>query len=249
MVIGGMSKRVAIVTDANTHLGPDLARILARRGHDLVLGDPLDGLAEEVTALGAQPVTVTGVADLGDPATVPRLVDAARDRFGRIDAACIRTGVIRTGRFLDGTLEDLQFLQRANLESVFHALQTLLPAMADGGQIVIVTSATGRKPMPNAALHSATRAAANMLVKAAALEVADRGITVNAIGTAYLDYPGFVRATGSDDPTVRAKVEKQVPMKRFGQPKEVAHFCAGLLDGENRFQTGQFFSLSGGWTD
>ena len=222
-----MTKRVAIVADANTHLGPDLARILAERGHDLVLGDPIAGLAEEVAALGRQAVVVDGVADLGDPASVPRLIDAARDRFGRLDAACIRTGVIRTGRFLDGSLADLQFLQRANLESVFHALQALLPVMAEGGQIVIVTSATGARPMPNAALYGATRAAANMLVKAAALEVADQGITVNAIGTAYLDYPGFIRATGSEDPEVRARVEKQVPLKRFGRPREVAHFCAG----------------------
>ncbi len=244
-----MTKRVALITDANLHLGPDLARMLAARDCDLVLGDPLDGLAAEIEAAGAQVECVGDVADLGDPATLPRLIAAAKDRFGRLDAACIRTGEILTGAFADTSLDDLRRLERANIEAVFHALQALLPAIGDDGQIVIVTSATGVKPMRNTSLYGATRAAANMLVKAVALEVAGRGLCINAIGTAHLDYPGYIKATGADDPGRRAQLEKRVPVGRFGRPEEVAHFCAALLDGKNRFQTGQFFSLSGGWSD
>jgi len=246
-----VSRRVALITDANLHLGPDLARVLAGRGHDLVLGDPLPGLAEEVEAMGAAVVSLAGVGDLGDGSAIARLIAAGLQRFGRLDAACVRTGVIIGGAFMRASLEQLQTLQVANLEAVFHALQALLGVMvpAGQGQIVIVTSATGRRPMPNASLYAATRAGANMMVKAAALEVADKGICINALGTAYLDYPGFIKATGSDDPEVRQKVEQQTPMRRFGRPEEIAHFAAALLDGGNQFQTGQFFSLSGGWSD
>jgi len=77
-----------------------------------------------------------------------------------------------------------------------------------------------------------------MLIKATALSIADSGVTLNAIATNYLNYPNF-----------RAAIESQVPMGRLGDPSEVAHFAVGLLDGESRFQTGQFFSLSGGWGD
>ncbi len=246
-----MSRRVALITDANLHLGPDLARILAARQHDLVLGDPLPGLVAEVEAMGAAVVTQTGMHDLDDGSAIARLIEAGLQRFGRLDAACVRTGVIIGGAFMEAGLEQLQTLQRANLEAVFHSLQALLRVMvpAGHGQVVIVTSATGRRPMPNAPLYSATRAGANMMVKAAALEVADKGVCVNALGTAYLDYPGFIKATGSDDPEVRRKVEQQTPMHRFGRPEEIAHFAAALLDGGNQFQTGQFFSLSGGWSD
>ena len=235
-----MSRRVALITDTNLHLGPDLARTLARREHDLILGDPLPGLVEEVEALGANVVSLDGMADLGDGTAIRRLIDAGLERFDKLDAACVRTGVILGGIFMT-----------ANLEAVFHSLQALLAVMvpAGQGQIVIVTSATGRRPMPNASLYSATRAGANMMVKAAALEVAAKGVSINALGTAYLDYPGFIKATGSDDPEVRREVERQTPMHRFGQPAEIAHFAASLLDGGNQFQTGQFFSLSGGWSD
>ena len=246
-----MSRRVALITDTSLHLGPDLARILAKRDHDLVLGNPLPGLVEDVEALGANVVALDGMEDLGDGSAIARLIAAGLDRFGHLDAACVRTGVIIGGRLMDASLEQLQTLQRANQEAVFHALQALMGVMvpAGKGQIVIVTSATGKRPMPNTALYSATRAGANMMVKAAAMEVASKGVSINALGTAYLDYPGFIKATGSDDPEIRKRVEAQTPMHRFGQPAEIAHFAASLLDGGNQFQTGQFFSLSGGWSD
>jgi NAD(P)-dependent dehydrogenase (short-subunit alcohol dehydrogenase family) len=246
-----VSRRVALITDTSLHLGPDLARILAKRDHDLVLGNPLPGLVEEVEALGANVVALDGMEDLGDGSAIARLIAAGLDRFGHLDAACVRTGVIIGGRLMDASLEQLQTLQRANQEAVFHALQALMGVMvpAGKGQIVIVTSATGKRPMPNTALYSATRAGANMMVKAAAMEVASKGVSINALGTAYLDYPGFIKATGSDDPEIRKRVEAQTPMHRFGQPAEIAHFAASLLDGGNQFQTGQFFSLSGGWSD
>jgi NAD(P)-dependent dehydrogenase (short-subunit alcohol dehydrogenase family) len=245
-----MTRRVALITDTRLHLGPDLARILAKRDHDLILGDPLPGLVEEVEALGAKVVSMDDMGDLVDGTAIARLIDAGLEQFGKLDAACVRTGQIIGGRFTDATLEQLQRLQAVNQEAVFHSLQALLKVMtpAGQGQIVIITSATGRRPL-GGALYAATRAGANMMVKAAALEVADKGVCVNALGTAFLDYPGFVKASGSDDPEVRKKVEAKVPMKRFGQPAEVAHFAASLLDGGNRFQTGQFFSLSGGWSD
>jgi 3-oxoacyl-[acyl-carrier protein] reductase len=86
------------------------------------------------------------------------------------------------------------------------------------------------------------------LVRAVGLEHAASGVCVNAIGTNYMDFPGFLKASGADDPDRRKKIEAQVPMKRLGTMDELAEFTAVLLDGRSRFQTGQFFSFSGGWS-
>lgn len=246
-----MTRRVALIANADTHVGPDLARALARRDHDLVLGDAADGLGEELRPLGVQVKEVAGTDDIAHPGSMKRLVAAALGEYDRIDAACIRTGQIISGSFMDATQDDLAVLMRENIEAVFHCLQILLPTMIEQGrgQIVVITSASGAKPTPVAPLYSATRAAANMLVKNVAMEMADKGITINAVGTNFLDYPAFVAASGAADPQIRKKLEKAVPLGRLGRPEEVAHFCAGLLDGQNTFQTGQFFSLSGGWSD
>src|SRR5260221_476679 len=80
------------------------------------------------------------------------------------------------------------------------------------------------------------------------LEYAPRGVCVNAIGTNYMDFPGFIAAVGAEDPERRAQVEQQVPLRRLGTMAELAEFTAVLLDGRSRFQAGQFFSFSGGWS-
>jgi 3-oxoacyl-[acyl-carrier protein] reductase len=83
-----------------------------------------------------------------------------------------------------------------------------------------------------------------------AAEHARDNVQVNAVGTNFMDFPEFIKANGLEgNPERRAKVEAAVPMKRLGRMDEFANFCAVLLDGTSRFQTGQFFSYSGGWSD
>jgi 3-oxoacyl-[acyl-carrier protein] reductase len=246
-----MTRRTAIIADANTHVGPPLAKLLGERDHDLVLGEPSSTLVEELRA--SQPGTrfeaVHGVENLADPESIGRLVDSAHSRFGRFDCACIRTGRILRGSFLESTPEDLELEVEANLTAVYMALKGLLPPLIEhgGGQIMIITSATGAHPQNGSSLYSATRAAANMLVKNVALEVAPHGISLNALGTNFLEYPGFLNASGATEPATRKAIESRIPLRRLGQPEEVAHFCASLLDGKSTFQTGQFFSFAGGW--
>ena len=250
---------VAIVTFANGYVGPALARRLAAGGHDLVLHAPRGassfergeaaGLLDDLRATGARVEAVDG--DLATAEGNQQVVQTALDGWGRVDAACFITGSIIVGRFLDETAERWEMVKRANLDMVFHALQAVLPPMvaAGSGQVVVFTSATGARPEPRVSLYGATRAGANALVRAAGLEHAADGVCVNAIGTNYMDFPGFLAASGADrDPQRRAAIEQQVPMRRLGTMDELAEFTAVLLDGRSRFQTGQFFSYSGGWS-
>jgi 3-oxoacyl-[acyl-carrier protein] reductase len=86
-----------------------------------------------------------------------------------------------------------------------------------------------------------------MLVRNVADEVAGKGVQVNAVGTNFMDFPGFLQANRAEEPDGRARVEAQVPMGRLGTLDELANFSAVFLDGTSRFQTGQFVSFSGGW--
>jgi 3-oxoacyl-[acyl-carrier protein] reductase len=84
-------------------------------------------------------------------------------------------------------------------------------------------------------------------VRNVADEVARHHVQVNAVGTNFMDFPEFRRASGADDPEVRAKLEQQVPLGRLGTMDEFAHFCAPFVDGTSRFTTGQFVPYAGGW--
>ena len=253
---------VALITMASGYVGPALARTLAARGFDLVLqgadgDDSMVGVevpfAEQLPALealGATVLTVSGV-DLATVEGNQSLVARALDRFGRIDSACLVTGQIVVGKFLDMTIDQWDRVKRMNLDMVFHGLQAMIPPMVDAGsgQIVVFTSATGARPDPITSIYGGTRAGANGLVRAVGLEYARAGVQVNAVGTNYMDFPGFLKASRADtDPERRAAIEAQVPMRKLGTMDELASFTSVLLDGTSRFQTGQFFSFSGGWS-
>jgi 3-oxoacyl-[acyl-carrier protein] reductase len=240
---------VAIVANGSFYVGPALARQLATRGYDLVVGSPKPELVDELSALGARVVGVDDVVTLEEELASERLVDAALDHFGRLDSACAFSGLIVTGRFMKSTEDDLNRVVAGCLTTPYRFLQAVLQPMiaAKSGQILILTSAAGTRPTPGAPLYSAVRAGATMLVRNVADEMAHLGIQVNALGTNFMDFPEFLRANRITDAESRAKVEAQTPMKRLGTMEECAAMCAAFLDGTSRFQTGQFISYTGGW--
>ncbi len=244
-------KRVVILADTQTHMMPALAHEMARRNHNLVLGDAKDGLADELSELGAKVEIVPDTADQTKEDTIQKLVDRAKDAFGGFDSACIRTGTHGGGSVLTATTEDLDVQYEGNLKSVFYALQALLPPLVEqkSGQVVINTSAGAMRPQPFVALYCATRAGANALIRAAGLEVAPHGVVVNGTGTYAMDYPSFLHDVGADtDPAKRKAQEDMLPIRRLVQPEDAAHFVASLIDGKANGQTAQFFPIDGGWS-
>lgn len=248
-------RRVALIAPAGSYVGPELARLLARRNHDLVLASPSPSLADELRSLGAA-VEVVGGNDDGTPTMGsfgpeigPQMVAAATNRFGTFHSAFFSSGRIALGKFLRTSLDDLQGAFLGNVELPFHFVQAILPTLvAQGdGQILVATSATALRPTTSASLYAATRSAATVMLQSAALEVAASGVQVNVVGTNFMDFPEFLRGNRVETPEDRARVEGLVPMKRLGTMTEFASFCATFLDGSSRFATGQFFPYAGGW--
>ena len=146
-----IDRRVAVIANGGGYVGPPLATRLAADGHDLVLGRPADGLVDECATLGATVVAVDDLAPDHDPAHAAALVDAAMERFGRIDAATTFTGAILGGWFLkDASTEQLDALTKGIINTPFEFLHAIVPIMVDqgGGQILVLTSATAARPTP-----------------------------------------------------------------------------------------------------
>jgi 3-oxoacyl-[acyl-carrier protein] reductase len=247
---GADRRRVAVISDCASYVGPDLARVLAGRGHDLVVGDPAPGLVPELEGAGATVVAIDGTRDLAQPDAADRLVRAATERFGRVDAAAAFTGRIVVGRFLRSGIDDLRAALTGCVEAPYRFLRSVVPVMIEqgGGQVLVFTSAAGARPTPGAPLYSSARAGANMLVRNVAAEVVDKGVQVNAIGTNFMDFPGFLAANRVENDEDRARIEAMVPMRRLGGLDELAALSATFLDGTSRFMTGQFVAFDGGWS-
>jgi NAD(P)-dependent dehydrogenase (short-subunit alcohol dehydrogenase family) len=148
------------------------------------------------------------------------------------------------------TREDLDKVYNGCVVAPYEFLKATLPPMVAqrSGQVLLITSASAARPTPGAPLYSSMRSAATMLAKNSAMEMAKNNVQVNAVGTNFMDFPEFRRASGADDPETRKKIESQVPLNRLGGVDEFAHFCMPYLDGKSTFATGQFVSFSGGWS-
>jgi NAD(P)-dependent dehydrogenase (short-subunit alcohol dehydrogenase family) len=242
-------RRVAIVANAGFYVGPALARLLAAREHDLVLGDPEPELVDELRAAGATVEVVDGTGGLTDPAAHERLAGAAIASFGRLDAAAMFSGAIVTGRFVNSTDDQFRSVIDGCMMAPYHFLKAMVAPMIDrgDGQVLVITSASAARPTPGAPLYSAARAGATHLVRNVAGEVARHGVQVNAVGTNFMDFPAFRAASGADDPEKLAKLEAMVPLGRLGTMEEFASFCMPFVDGTSRFTTGQFVAYAGGW--
>ena len=190
--VGG-GRRVALVANTDFYVGPPLARLLATRGHDLVLGDPQDGLVDELEDLGAAVEAVTDVRDLSDPR--PPSVSSPRVSTGSVASTRPpRSGRVVTGRFLKSSIDDLRPSSRLPRSAV---------PLPEGGRAAdgragrrpgaVVTSAAGARPTPGAPLYSRRAPAPTMLVRNVADEVARNGVQVNALGTNFMDFPEFLR--------------------------------------------------------
>jgi len=259
--------RCALVMSAGTYVGPALCRQLADRGHDLVVHAPRPDQVSDLVRRGVsvevvdeEEVPLHGDGSVTTAEGCDLLVARALERFGRLDAAALSPlsltppGFTR-GPFLEASVEDLDSLC-GYFPSTFHALRATVRAMQRqrAGQILVFTSDAGGRPEAGWSLYGAVRAGQSFLVQAVALEHARDGISINVLGSKNAVYEGFpgapagtvTDATATPGPW-SAPLEAETPLGRVGTMEELAAFAVVLLDGTNRFQTGQYFSYSGGW--
>ena len=250
--------RTAIVTDTQLSIGPYLAEEFARRKYNLVIADVQKGLPDKLRELGVNDLVIVpgveqdGPNNEGRPGVHQKMVDAAMDKFGGYDSVFIRTAWHGGKNILEETAENMKLSYEQNFMAHFYALQAVLPPLikGGGGQVVIQTSGTGEKPHPDLVAYSTMKAAANMLARCAALTVADDNVTINVVGTNFINYPGFKHTLGADkDPKIMEALLEEIPMGRLGEAREAAHFTMSLLDGYNMFTTGNFFPVAGGFNN
>lgn len=250
--------RTAIITDAQLNIGPHLARKLAKLNYNLVIADVLEGLPEELKKLGAQEVVVVpgleqeGPNNESKPGSLQKVIDVAMEKFGGFDSAFIRTAVhAPPGNILETSAEDMMIHYEQNYLAAMYGLQAVLPPLMEAGrgQVVVQTSATGEKPQPTMMAYSTMRAATGMMCRCAAMTAAPKGVTVNVIGTNFMNYPGFREAAGVEDEKAFQAILDTIPMKRLGETEEAAHLALSLLDGYNMYTTGNFFPVAGGFNN
>jgi 3-oxoacyl-[acyl-carrier protein] reductase len=241
--------RVAIVTGAARGIGFAIASVLLTEGAAVVLVDrDAAALGDARTKLGGGPQLLTVAADVASSADMGRVADAAVDAFGRIDILCPNAAIFDSASLddLDEALWDR--LMSVNLKGVFLVVKACLPVMKRQryGRIVASSSITGNRTAIAGMVHYASsKAGINGFIRAAALELAPHGITVNAVE------PGHVMTEGAApmyDAAFKAAVEGFIPIGRLATPGDIADAVVFLSGAQAGYITGQTLVVDGGVT-
>jgi len=253
--MAGVRNRVAVVTGAAAGLGREIAQLLAREGAPVVLGDvEPTGLARTAAAISAAGGTALVVAgDLTEEEPARRLIDAAVDRFGRLEILVNVVGGSRNAKVWEMRVEDWDFVLRLNLRSTFLCTRAAVPHMIRAGHGRIVCMSSGaREGTPwtayyaGGAAYSAAKAGVHGFVRDVALELAEHAITVNAVAPGPIDTERFGPGLKKLNETVEYSPNRMTPLHRLGQPFEVAHAVLFLASDEASYVTGHTLAVTGG---
>jgi len=239
--------QVAIVTGGSRGIGAGIVKALAAEGAKVAIvyrgSQPAaEALVAEVTAAGGHARAYQ--ADVTDSASVKACVEAVQKDLGPIDILVNNAGVIADGLFVRMEADDWNKVIQTNLGGTFNFCHEVsFPMMQRRkGRIINVSSVAATHVNPGQTNYAASKGAINSFTRALAVELAGRGVTVNAIA------PGFIETDMSA--AVRNKagdlIKKIIPMRRIGVPEDIAKVAVFLASAESAYITGQVITVDGG---
>ncbi len=239
--------KVAVVTGGNSGIGLATAKRLQEEGARVAIaGRSKKTLDEAVKTIGNGVVAVQ--ADVAKLTDIDKLYAEVSKKLGKIDVLFVNAGVAKFAPLAETpeSLFDEQF--DINIKGAYFTIQKALPLLNDGASIILNTSVADRKGTAGTSAYSATKAALRSLARTAAAELVGRGIRVNTVAPGPIVTPIFGR-TGLPQEAVdefAKDVLTKVPMKRFGQPEEVAGAVAFLASQDASYITGVEINVDGG---
>jgi 3-oxoacyl-[acyl-carrier protein] reductase len=242
-----LEKQIALVTGGSRGIGAAIATLFAAEGATVVVNFRSNGAAasevvESIVAAGGSAMTLQ--ADMAQEEDVHRLIDTVLQRYGRLDSLVCNAGIVRDNLAAAMPVKEFDEVLRVNLRGPFLAIREAVPSMlsARSGSIVNLSSVHGDSGGQGQCNYAASKAGLQALTRSLALELAPRNIRVNAIapGLIETDMTKTIRQLSPED------LSRSIPMRRYGQPIDVANAAAFLCSSRATYITGTVLQVAGG---
>jgi NAD(P)-dependent dehydrogenase (short-subunit alcohol dehydrogenase family) len=240
-----LTGKVAVVTGGNSGIGYETAKYFKQAGANVIItGRSADRVATAATTLGVKGI----VADVIDLPAIDELVAKVKNEFGSIDILFVNAGIFSPAP-VGGITEDMFDSQMGiNFKGAVFTTEKFLPIINDGGAIINLSSINAYTGMPNTAIYGASKAALNSYTRTAAIELAPRKIRVNSVNPGPTYTPIFEK-TGMEAEQLNefaGAMQNRIPLKRFGQPADIAKLAVFLASDDASFITGGEYNIDGG---
>ena len=245
-----LKNKVAVVTGGNSGIGMAIVLELAKQGANIVIDyvahpEATEALEKQVTALGDQAIGVE--ADVSKVADLQKLINAAVEKFGRVDVMINNAGVETRTSVLNTTEQQYEKVLAINLKSAFFGTQLAAQQMikqGGGGRIINITSVHEDWPMPGNTAYCLSKGGMRMLTRTAGVELAPHNILVVGVGPGAVATP--INLSTMKDPVLMAKLDNAIPIGRMAKPEEIASVVAFLAGDGASYLTATTVVVDGG---
>lgn len=240
-----LNGKVAVVTGGNSGIGYATAKKLKQQGAKVIItGRSIEKVEAAAAELGVKGL----VADVSDLSAIDNLVDLVKNEFGKVDILFVNAGVFQPTPIGNISEEIFDNQMGINFKGALFTTEKFLPILNDGASIINLSSVNAYTGMPNTAVYAASKAALNSYTRTAATELAPRKIRINSVNPGPVSTPIFGK-TGMQEEQINGFAEalqNRIPLKRFGQPEDIANLVAFLASDDASFITGSEYNIDGG---
>ncbi len=237
--------KIAVITGGNSGIGYATAQKLKENGADVII----TGRSPERVSKAAEELGVKGiVADVSSISAIEDLAQQVKEAYGNVDILFVNAGIFAPAPVGQITEEMFDYQMGINFKGALFTTEKFLPILNDGSSIINLSSVNAYTGMPNTAVYAASKAALNAYTRTAATELAPRKIRINSINPGPINTPIFEK-TGMPEEQLKGFAEamqNRIPLKRFGQPEEVAKLVSFLASDDAAFITGSEYNIDGG---
>ncbi|MEO6333356.1 MAG: glucose 1-dehydrogenase [Pyrinomonadaceae bacterium] len=246
-----MNDNVAVVTGASSGIGRATALLFAKNGWNVVAFARSEGelISLRNDAGGSEGSIRIQLGDVTELSHLDRLVSETMDNFGHMNVLVNAAGILKSGSIEDTTLEDWDKMMNVNLRSAFYLTQKCVPHLtATRGNVVNVSSVTGTRAFPNVLAYCVSKAATDQLTRCSALELAPKGVRVNAVNPGVVITNLHKRGGMSEEAYAKfiENANNTHPIGRPGKPEEVAELIYYLASEKASWITGATYEIDGG---